>query len=277
MREGSRHPRTKPQRLPALACAGIAALAVGVASASAAEPGKAPSGAPTSAQPVAVDPAIAQPGLTLETFLDRLMLAESGGRDGARNSRSTAVGPFQFIRDTFLYVVRRHFAEETASLSPVALLGLRTDRAFARRAAEAYAKDNAAHLAGEGLPTSFTNLRLAYLTGPSGAVRLLRAPPQTKVARLLSSAAISANPFMAHMTAEALIAKCARDIEVDPRNMAGIAADGVRASQASRPGFAIKCNQKLPACRRWVALRSAQSDRNLARSQGRQAVHSAQK
>ncbi len=273
MREGSRHPRTKPQRWAALACAGIAALAVGIASASAEEPGQ----AQTSAQPVAVDPAIAQPGLTLETFLDRLMMAESGGRDGARNSRSTAVGPFQFIRETFLYVVRRHFAEETASLSPVAVLGLRTDRAFARRAAEAYAKDNAAHLAGEGLPTSFTNLRLAYLAGPSGAVRLLRAPPETKVARLLSAAAISANPFMAHMTAEALIAKCARDIEVDPRNMAGIAANSVRASDASRPGFAIKCNQKLPACRRWVALRSVQSDRNLARSQRRQAVHSAQK
>jgi hypothetical protein len=273
MREGNRHPRTKRQRWAALACAGIAAVALGLTSASAEEPGK----AQTSAQPVAVDPAIAQPGLTLETFLDRLMMAESGGRDGARNSRSTAVGPFQFIRDTFLYVVRRHFAAETASLSPVAVLGLRTDRAFARRAAEAYAKDNAAHLASEGLPTSFTNLRLAYLTGPSGAVRLLRAPPQTKVARVLSAAAISANPFMAHMTAEALIAKCARDIEVDPRNLAGIAADGVRASHASRPSFAIKCNQKLPSCRRWVALRSAQGDRNVARSQRRQAVHSAQK
>ena len=273
MREGSRHPRTKPQRWATLACAGIVALAAGIASVSAEEPGK----AQTSAQPVAVDPAIAQPGLTLETFLDRLMMAESGGRDLARDPRSTAVGPFQFIRDTFLYVVRRHFAEETASLSPVAVLGLRTDRAFARRAAEAYAKDNAAHLASEGLSTSFTNLRLAYLAGPSGAVRLLRAPPQTKVATLLSAAAISANPFMAHMTAEELIAKCARDIEVDPRNMAGIAADGVRASHASRPGFEIKCNQKLPACRRWVALRSAQTDRNLARSQRRQAVHSAQK
>jgi len=256
MLEGSRHPRPKPQRWAALACAGIAAFAVGAASVSAEEPGK----AQTPAQPVAVDPAIAQPGLTLETFLDRLMMAESGGRDLARNPRSTAVGPFQFIRDTFLDVVRRHFAEETASLSPVAVLGLRTNRAFARRAAEAYAKDNAAHLASEG---------------PSGAARLLRAPPQTKVSGLLSSAAISANPFMARMTAAELIAKCARDIEVDPRNLAGIAADGVRAANASRPSFEIKCNQKLPSCRRWVALRSAQIDRNLARSQ-RKAVHSAQ-
>ena len=132
-------------------------------------------------------------------------MAELSGRDDARNPRSTAVGAFQFIRGTFLYVVRRHFAEETASLSTVAVLSLRQDRAFARRAAEAYAKDNAEHLAKEGLPTSFTNLRLAYLTGPSGAVRVLRAPPQMKVSALLSSAAMSANSFMAHMTAEELI------------------------------------------------------------------------
>ncbi len=215
--------------------------------------------------------------MTLETFLDRLMMAESGGRDAARNPRSTAVGAFQFIRGTFLHVVRRHFAQETASLSPMAVLGLRTDRAFSRRAAEAYAKDNAAHLASEGLPTSFTNLRLAYLTGPSGAVRVLRAPPQAKVSGLLSSAAISANPFLARMTAEELIAKCARDLAVGHGNMAGIAANSSPAARPSHPKIEINCNLKLPSCRRWVALRSAQSDRNLARSQRRQAVHSAQK
>jgi hypothetical protein len=94
--------------------------------------------------------------MTLATFLDRLMVAESGGQDAARNPRSTAVGPFQFIEETFLGVVRRHFGEETRSLSTVALLELRQDRAFARRAAEAYSKDNAARLAREGLATSFT-------------------------------------------------------------------------------------------------------------------------
>ena len=273
MLAGSRHPRTKPQLCAALACAGIAALAAGLDSASAEEAGK----AQTSAQPVAIDPAIAQPAMTLETFLDRLMMAESGGRDAARNPRSTAVGAFQFIRGTFLHVVRRHFAQETASLSPMAVLGLRTDRAFSRRAAEAYAKDNAAHLASEGLPTSFTNLRLAYLTGPSGAVRVLRAPPQAKVSGLLSSAAISANPFLARMTAAELIARCARDLAVDPGNMGGIAANSSPAARPGHPKIAINCNLKLPSCRRWVALRSAQSDRNLARSQRRQAVHSAQK
>jgi hypothetical protein len=234
-------------------------------------------GNPQANQPVAVDPAIAEPALTIEDFLDRLMMAESGGRDAVSNPRSTAIGAFQFIRQTFLDIARRHFASETASLSTVAVLALRKDRAFARRAAEAYSKDNAAHLANEGLAASFTNLRLAHLTGPYGAVRILRAPPDAKVATLLRSAAMTANPFMARMTARELIAKCARDLQIDPTNVAGIAAEGVRTLQPNRPSFDIKCSQTLPSCRRWVALRSAQLDRNLSRTNSRRPVHAAQK
>lgn len=253
MLEGSQHPLTKPQRCAALAWVGLAALAVGLVSASAEETDKAQKEAKRVEANAAAE--TAPPAMTLETFLDRLMMAESSGQDAARNPRSTAVGPFQFIQETFLDVVRRHFAEETRSLSTMALLGLREERAFARRAAEAYAKDNAAHLAREGLPTSFTNLRLAYLAGPSGAVRVLRAPPQTRVSMLLSSAAISANPFMAPMTAQELIAKCARDLDVDPGSRAGIAPDSSPAAHPGRPKIEIRCNLKLPSCRRWVALR----------------------
>lgn len=279
MLEGSQHPLTKPQRCAALALASLAALAVALVSASAEETDKAqkePAHVEANATAETV-PLV----MSLATFLDRLMMAESSGQDAARNPRSTAIGPFQFIQETFLDIVRRHFAEETMSLSAVALLALRQDRAFARRAAEAYTKDNAAHLAREGLATSFTNLRLAYLAGPSGAVRVLRAPPQTRVSVLLSSSAISANTFLAQMTAQELITKCARDLDVDPASLAGIAADSAAAGQPGRPRIEVKCNQKLPSCRRWVALRLAQPDRNLrrsrSRSQSRSSVHSAQK
>jgi hypothetical protein len=270
MLESSRHPLTPPPRCAALACAALVAALVPAGAEEAAKP---PASAPPEAQAAA---GTAPTAMTLETFLDRLMMAESDGRDDLRNPRSTAVGPFQFIRDTFLYVVRRHFAGETAALSNAAVLALRTDRAFARRAAEAYAKDNAAHLSREGLPASFTNLRLAYLAGPSGAVRVLRAPPQTKVTSLLSSAAIAANPFMARMSADELIAKCARDLKVDPRNMAGIAvARPAAGAPQSRPSFAVNCNLKLPSCRRWVALREARLAGNLP--QRRPGARSAQR
>lgn len=277
MLENSQHPLTKPHRCAALAKASLAALAVGLASASAEEIDKTKKG-PDQIEANAAEIALTAPAtMTLETFLDRLMAAESSGQDAARNPRSTAVGPFQFIEETFLYVVRRHFADETKSLSAVAVLGLRQDRAFARRAAEAYSKDNATRLAKEGLATSFTNLRLAYLTGPSGAVRVLRAPPQTRVSTLLSSAAISANTFLAHMTAQELIAKCARDLDVDSASQDGIVADTSSAADPGRPRIKIKCNQKLPSCRRWVALHLAQFERKLAQSQGRSSVRPSRK
>ncbi|MGH6816126.1 MAG: hypothetical protein ACREC6_10500, partial [Hyphomicrobiaceae bacterium] len=135
------------------------------------------------APPVAAEPVppagAAGVEATLAIFLDRLMHAESSGRDFAANPRSTALGPFQFIKATFLEVARKHFASEIAQLTEEQILALRTNRAFARRAAEAYTRDSADYLSQNGQTPTFVNLRLAFLVGPAGALRLLRAPEQT--------------------------------------------------------------------------------------------------
>ncbi len=117
------------------------------------------------------------PASDISLFFDRLMLAESGGRNTAANPRSSALGPFQFIRSTFAEVARRNFTAEVAALSDEKLLELRTDRAFSRRAAEAFTAENAAFLKQQGHPATFTNLRLAFLLGAPGAARVLQAPP----------------------------------------------------------------------------------------------------
>jgi len=183
--------------------------------------------------------------LPLQRFLDLLMLAESGGRLSAKNPRSTALGPFQFIESTFLEVARRYFPDEVAGLSDNEILVKRTDPDFARRAAHAYTMDNATYLTAQGVAATSVNLRLAFLVGPAGAVRLLTADADTPVAKLLSSEALAANPFMASMTAADLIRKAALDLS-------GI----VRVRKVGRaPGLAIRCKLSLPSCRRWVALR----------------------
>ena len=169
--------------------------------------------------------------LTLEKFLDRLMMAESGGQANARNPRSSAVGPYQFIASTWLMLTRAHFATETASLAPAQVLALRTDRGFARRAAEAYTHSNASYLAAQGLTPTFPHLRLAFLVGPGGAARILSAPSDARVAVLLGPTVIGANPFMANMTAEALIRRAARDIETDPKTTAGLQPDPARVAR----------------------------------------------
>jgi hypothetical protein len=202
-------------------------------------------------------------------FLDRLMLAESGGRDTARNPRSTAYGPFQFIERTFLDVARRHFSAETAKLTPAATLAMRTDRAFARRAAEAYTRDNAAVLAEAGLAPTFANLRLAFLVGSGGAVRVLKAEEKTPVICVLGAAVVQANPFMAGMNAAGLIAWSARNLAdgvVAAQALANVGSGPVKggAKAKPRPQIAIRCNEALASCRRWVSLAKQRVERKVA-------------
>jgi hypothetical protein len=152
------------------------------------------------------------PAFSMQEFLDRLMAAESGGRLHKKNPRSTALGPFQFIDSTFLFVVSKHFASEVAGLTEQQILGLRTNLAFSRRAAGAYANDLISALEGNGLPATATNVRLAFLVGPVAAVRLLKAPPDRPLKRVLSADAIAANPYLAGATVAKLVRKAAADV-----------------------------------------------------------------
>ena len=208
---------------------------------------------------------------TMNAFLDRLMAAESGGRDDARNPRSTAVGPYQFIESTFLDMARRHFAAETTGLLPAQILTLRTNRVFARRAAEAFTRDNADLLANNGMPATLANLRLAFLVGPSAAVRLLRADQATPVIALLGAAVVQANPFMAGMTARDLAAWSERSIArgtetaatITPRPAALRTALTVP-DAAPKPAVIVPpCNTELASCRRWLTLAQNRAQRRV--------------
>ncbi|MBX9589548.1 MAG: hypothetical protein K2X43_09600 [Hyphomonadaceae bacterium] len=215
---------------------------------------------------VAEAPAAGASDAHFETFLDRLMRAESNGRDFAANPRSTALGPFQFIKATFIDVARRHFAE-VASLSDEQILALRTNRATARRAAAIYSMENLAYLSGRGLQPSFGDLRLAYLVGPTAAARLLEAHPQTPAGTILGASVVRANPFMAGMSASQLIARSARDVGEHQRTSVAAAPDprrrilGIQPAprvqlRPGGPSIAVACNQKLIACQRWIAMQA---------------------
>ncbi|HWB44023.1 MAG TPA: hypothetical protein VG900_01160 [Hyphomicrobiaceae bacterium] len=231
------------------------------------------------------------------TFLDRLMRAESNGRDDAANPRSTAVGPYQFIKTTFIDVLRRHFSADVAAMSDEEILDLRTNRYFARRAAEVFSRDNADFLSDQGLNPTFGHLRLAFLLGPTAAARVLQATPETPLADILGPTVVKANPFMAGMSAFDLILRTARDISNEselsalpapaphvrpvearpspraaPRPKAVVQArpkgkKAAPAPQTTASGLVIKCNQKLVACRRWITLHSKSRTRGAANPQ----------
>jgi hypothetical protein len=225
------------------------------------------------------DAVVGAPNGHFETFLDRLMRAESNGRDFAANPRSTALGPFQFIKSTFLEVARRHFPE-LAELSDEDVLALRTNRGYARRAASIYCMESLAYLTGKGLSPTLGDLRLAYLVGPNAAARVLQAQPQTPTVEVLGAPVVKANPFMNGMSTSQLIARSQRDVGEYPRTSVAVAAPEPHARTvaeqpepvaqprpaartavavarpAAKAEVAAACNRKLVSCRRWIALRS---------------------
>ena len=195
--------------------------------------------------------------LPTQVFLDRLMMAESGGRAEAKNPRSTALGPYQFIETTFLDIMRRHYPTDIAGMSEEQVLALRTSTDHARRAALAYTNENAAHLTANGLEATSVNLRLAFLLGAGGATRLLTAAQDTPLSQILAAEALAANPFMGSMTAADLVKRARYDMSDDAR------VAGLLPSRPSKPAIQIRCNIGLASCRRWVALQQ----KKLARGQ----------
>jgi hypothetical protein len=240
-----------------LACALIAA-SISTASASAAVAGEIAETAPIE---------------SFETFLDRLMGAESRGQTQAKNPRSSALGTFQFLKSTFLEIARRHFPAEVSGLVDDKILELRTDRDFARRAAAAFCRDNIGHLKARGVEPTFADLRLAFLLGPADAVRVLKAEPKTPAVQLLSPAVIKANPFMLSMSAADLRSKSIRDVERDRQELIALAPRPRQrpsgrtrpAAHEALPAAARAENCKLATCRKWSALQTRKASARSAR------------
>jgi hypothetical protein len=227
----------------------------------------------------------------MEEFLDRLMATESGGRVDAKNPRSTALGPFQFIESTFLFVVHKYFPSEVASLTNKQVLALRTDMAFSRRAAGAYSNHLISALKKEGLPASTVNVRLAFLVGPAAAVRLLKTPPDQPLKKALSADAIAANPFMSGATIANLVQRAAADMSATAatRRVAALSNESAATAAAlkrepavaavtlksestattpAKPPLQIKCEIGLASCRKWIALAGAEGTTTRAQIPG---------
>lgn len=157
-------------------------------------------------------PALSETDRAMERYLDKLMMAESAGKPTAKNPRSTALGPFQFINSTFLAVVDRHFSDHVEGLNQRQILALRTDMDFSRRAAIAFNNDNARYLESRGIKPTFAHMRISHLLGPAGAAQALRAHPNTQLTKIFSASVIRANPFMARLTVAGLVQRSEREV-----------------------------------------------------------------
>ncbi len=127
---------------------------------------------------------------------DRIVKVESGGRYNATNPNSSASGPGQFIKSTWLDVVKRNRPDVAEGRTDQELLALRTDPKYAGLSKEmtaAYASENSQKLQNAGIQPTPGNVYLAHFLGPAGATKVLSADPNTPVSSLVTADAFNAN------------------------------------------------------------------------------------
>jgi hypothetical protein len=160
-------------------------------------------------------------GLSGHSFASMMSQAqqESGLDTKARNRKSTATGPFQFIERTWLDLVRRHgssfgLGEAAHKINVVdgaptvrdpalrkQILALREDPNISAGMAARYLSEGKERLGKLlGRPASTIEGRIAYIMGPSGAARLINAAEKTPkaMARDILPSAAAANRNLFH-------------------------------------------------------------------------------
>lgn len=121
---------------------------------------------------------------TQKDYYSTVRMLESGGRNRARASTSSAYGPFQFIESTW--------NTYTKKLGKAYSLEDRSDYAKSLEIMRAFTEDNRSKMT-EGLkrPVSDVELYMGHFLGHSGAIKLLNANDNVDASKLLVRAANS--------------------------------------------------------------------------------------
>jgi hypothetical protein len=120
--------------------------------------------------------------------------AESSGRSDKPNPNSSALGLGQFVNATWLEMIRRYEPDLARGKSDAEILELRKNPKYSQEMTDRYAEENQAKLRHAGLPVTPGSTYLAHFAGPSGAIALMKADPNTPVESILRDQAIQANP-----------------------------------------------------------------------------------
>lgn len=129
----------------------------------------------------------------VSTFVDKIIGAESSNNPNAKNPNSTATGGGQFIESTWMNMIQKYRPELTQGKSRQEILDMRKDMNLSREMTKYYAEENAAALGKGGFAPTATNIYLSHFAGPDGAVKLLKADPNTPTSKIFSAEAIRKN------------------------------------------------------------------------------------
>ncbi len=144
----------------------------------------------------------------VNAVVERIISVESNGDPNAKNKRSSATGPGQFLNETWLDMIRADRPDLTRGRGENEILELRRDEKLAREITTRFAERNATMLRQRGLPVTAGTLYLAHFAGGAGAIAILSAPENADAALVMANAdatgrttperIIKANPFLEH-------------------------------------------------------------------------------
>ena len=146
----------------------------------------------------------------INAVVERIIGVELNGDPTAKNDRSSATGPGQFLSETWLELIRAYRPDLTRGRSESKILELRRQAKLAREITTRFVERNAAMMRQRGLPVTAATVYLAHFAGGAGAVAILSAPENADAAFVMASAdatgrskreqIIKANPFLKHLT-----------------------------------------------------------------------------
>lgn len=136
-------------------------------------------------------------GLSYPQMLGHL---ESGGRDEAKAPSSSALGRYQFTKDTWLKMVLKAAPAWARGLDRDEILALRTDPEKAAEMESYLREENATILSAKDVEVNNVNLYAAHHFGPDKAVKFAQAKDDAPMATILTPAQLEANPYLRKLT-----------------------------------------------------------------------------
>lgn len=121
---------------------------------------------------------------------------ESGGKSNAKNPNSSAYGPDQFLKGTWMELIDKYKPSWSRGKSEDELLELRADPDKSAEMVALFDQDNADYLAQRDIPATNMNLYLAHHFGKGGAAEIVESPDDTPMRSIVSPATYKANPHL---------------------------------------------------------------------------------
>ncbi len=204
-------------------------------------------------------------GLTDGSYEGRVIGAESAGKNTAKNPNSTAYGPHQFVKGTWLELVKRHKPAWAKGLSNEEILLRRGDRQISSQMFQYFRQENQQVLFNAGIPINPGTEYLAHFLGAGGAVDVLSQLPTTEISAVLPQKVINANPFLKGMTVADIQNWAARKMTMKSSDIAGqrVMIDQIEDTEL-RAMASQALNEQFDIRRRFEQTAAAEYDQRLA-------------